>query len=134
MPSGRGRFSGDASVIGRTVYYKETPYTVIGVAARGFAGVEAEAAVDVWVPDIHGYPEERPDRSKLQCTTACWPVSVPARIRRRCRRFWMRVFRAHLESEILAPSSGLLPTGHRGPATPGRAAGQCGILGDGQKV
>ena len=44
------RFQSSASVIGRTIQYKETPYTVIGVAQAGFTGVEAETSIDVWVP------------------------------------------------------------------------------------
>jgi len=45
-------------VLGRTVYYKETPYSVIGVARPGFAGVESEAMVDVWGPHLHGHLEK----------------------------------------------------------------------------
>ena len=60
------RFQADPSVIGRTVYYKETPYSVIGVARPGFAGVEAEAMVDVWVPISTDISKIRPDRSELQ--------------------------------------------------------------------
>jgi hypothetical protein len=32
------RFSGDTGVLGRAIYYDETPFTVVGVAARGFDG------------------------------------------------------------------------------------------------
>jgi hypothetical protein len=44
------RFQASPSVLGKTIQYKETPYTVVGVAQQGFAGVEAETAIDVWVP------------------------------------------------------------------------------------
>ena len=44
------RRNSDASVLGKTITYVDEPYTVIGVAQRGFSGIEAEAAIDVWVP------------------------------------------------------------------------------------
>jgi predicted permease len=45
----RRRFGADAGIIGRTVRMQGVPLTVVGVAARGFAGTEVEAA-DAWVP------------------------------------------------------------------------------------
>ena len=50
MLSGRRRFQSNPSVVGKTIHYKETPYTVVGVAQAGFKGVEAETSIDVWVP------------------------------------------------------------------------------------
>ena len=44
------RFQSSASVLGKTIHYKETPYTVVGVAQAGFTGVEAETSIDLWVP------------------------------------------------------------------------------------
>jgi predicted permease len=44
------RFQSSASVLGKTIQYNETPYTVVGVAQAGFTGVEAETSIDVWVP------------------------------------------------------------------------------------
>src|SRR5579871_2294711 len=44
------RFQADPSVLGRTIYVDEAPYTVVGVAQAGFLGSEAENSVDVWVP------------------------------------------------------------------------------------
>jgi predicted permease len=52
------RFQADPSVIGRAVWYRESPYTVIGVASKGFAGVEAETEVDVWGPISAEVPKE----------------------------------------------------------------------------
>lgn len=43
------QFAGDPGVIGRTVRIRNEPYTVIGVAPRGFTGVEL-SRVDAWVP------------------------------------------------------------------------------------
>ena len=44
------RFGGDPSVVGRTVSVNGQPMTVVGVAPRGFDGVEVGGAIDVYVP------------------------------------------------------------------------------------
>jgi predicted permease len=44
------RFQSNPSVVGKTIHYKETPYTVVGIAQDGFKGVEAETSIDAWVP------------------------------------------------------------------------------------
>jgi putative ABC transport system permease protein len=106
------RFSADAAVIGRTVYYKETPYTVIGVAGRGFAGVEAEAAVDVWVPIATDLPKRAltsPNYNSLRLLARLRPSTNPTLV----QAVVDRVFRSHIESEIL-PN---LPLHFRGPAS-----------------
>ena len=46
----RGRFGGDPSVLGRTVRLNRTPFTVIGVAPKGFRGTEIFFSPDLWVP------------------------------------------------------------------------------------
>jgi predicted permease len=43
------RFGGDPAVLGRVVRVKGLPYEVVGVAPRGFRGVEL-AGTDVWLP------------------------------------------------------------------------------------
>src|SRR5437879_5883937 len=48
------RFQSDASVLGRTIFYDETPYTVVGIAQPGFSGIEPAVSVDVWVPATAG--------------------------------------------------------------------------------
>jgi len=44
------RFQSDAAILGKTIFYDEAPYTVVGVAQPGFFGIEPEVSVDVWVP------------------------------------------------------------------------------------
>jgi predicted permease len=44
------RFHADASILGKTILYDETPYSVVGVARPGFSGIDAEVSIDVWVP------------------------------------------------------------------------------------
>ena len=36
------RFQSDAAILGRTIFYDEVPYTVVGVAQPGFLGIEPE--------------------------------------------------------------------------------------------
>ncbi|HEY6967663.1 MAG TPA: ABC transporter permease [Candidatus Angelobacter sp.] len=44
------RFSADPGVFGQTVYIKSVPFTIIGVAASDFMGLEREKATEIWVP------------------------------------------------------------------------------------
>jgi predicted permease len=44
------RFGGDPAVVGRTVAVNNHAMTVVGVAPRGFNGVELGTAIDVYVP------------------------------------------------------------------------------------
>jgi len=46
----RNRYGGDPGVIGTKILAGEKPYTIIGVAARGFHGVEFERRAEVWTP------------------------------------------------------------------------------------
>lgn len=49
------RLGGDENVVGRTVRLMETPFTVVGVLEKGFAGFEPNAPPAFWVPAaIHG--------------------------------------------------------------------------------
>jgi predicted permease len=44
------RFGSGASIVGQTIMIEEKPYTIAGVAASGFAGVEAQARTEIWLP------------------------------------------------------------------------------------
>lgn len=48
-------FKGNCAAVGRTIYVKGLPFTVVGVAARSFPGLEAQA-VDIWLP-LQNRPE-----------------------------------------------------------------------------
>ncbi|MGC4054810.1 MAG: ADOP family duplicated permease [Paludibaculum sp.] len=44
------RFGSDPGTVGRRVLVDERPFTVIGVAPRGFTGVDPGRFVDIWLP------------------------------------------------------------------------------------
>ena len=46
----RSRFGGDPSIVGKSVLLENKPFTVVGVAAPGFAGIDPGLPVDDWVP------------------------------------------------------------------------------------
>jgi predicted permease len=43
-------FSRDPAAIGKTLYVKSVPLTIVGVTARGFKGIEPGIATDFWIP------------------------------------------------------------------------------------
>jgi predicted permease len=46
----RNRYGADPGILGGKILVDEQPFTVIGVAAQGFHGVEVERRAEVWVP------------------------------------------------------------------------------------
>ena len=44
----KARFNGEPSVVGKTAYIEDIPYTITGVLPKGFDGVEAEPKIDVY--------------------------------------------------------------------------------------
>src|SRR6266704_181641 len=44
------RFGQNPSILGQTFYIKGVPFTVVGVAAPGFQGMERDKSTDLWVP------------------------------------------------------------------------------------
>ena len=46
----QSRFGGDPAVVGRTLRMNGRPFTVIGVAPRGFRGTESLVRVAAYVP------------------------------------------------------------------------------------
>ncbi|MGO9335948.1 MAG: ADOP family duplicated permease [Terracidiphilus sp.] len=43
-------FARNPAVLGQTIYVKGTPFTIVGIAAGGFPGVEPGALTDLWIP------------------------------------------------------------------------------------
>jgi len=53
----KGRFAGDKDILGRTIYVKGVPITIVGVAPPGFNGVDPmHATTDFWIP-LQARPE-----------------------------------------------------------------------------
>ncbi len=50
------RFSRNPDVLGKTLYVKSIPLTIVGIAAEGFEGVEAGDSTDFWIP-LQSRPE-----------------------------------------------------------------------------
>ncbi|MCU1232116.1 MAG: hypothetical protein JWP63_83 [Candidatus Solibacter sp.] len=46
----RNRYAGEPSILGTKILVGEQPFTIIGVAAGGFRGVEVERHAEVWLP------------------------------------------------------------------------------------
>jgi len=44
------RFSRNPAVVGQAIYIKGIPFTVVGVAAEGFTGVDPGDSTDLWIP------------------------------------------------------------------------------------
>ncbi len=49
-PLWQRRFGGDPDVVGKTVPVNRMPYTIVGVAPRGFQGGEIALGFDAWIP------------------------------------------------------------------------------------
>lgn len=106
------RFQADPSIVGRTVYYDESPFLIVGVAASGFDGVDAETRVDLWIPltaDPAVTPAffSKPSIIWLTLLARLGPGSSFAAVEARLDRR----FRTHLETELLP----VVPERFRGP-------------------
>ena len=77
-------FSRDRSAIGQTLYIRGVPFTIVGVAARSFVGVDAGSPADFWIPlqmrpelNAWGYS---PDEGLLYNFPKWWAVPMVARL------------------------------------------------------
>jgi predicted permease len=94
------RFQSSPAVLGKTVLYKETPYTVVGVAQPGFTGVDPQTPIDIWVPVTADA-----DKAWLTNAHSSWLTlfirlgssSVPART----QAVLESAFQAHVRREVL---------------------------------
>jgi predicted permease len=53
------RFDRNPSAIGGTIFIKGVPFTIVGVAGRGFAGVAHNRSTDLWIP-VQSRPDLKP--------------------------------------------------------------------------
>jgi predicted permease len=78
------RFSRNPSVLGETVFVKSIPFTVVGITARGFRGVEPAGSTDFWIP-LQSRPELNAwgapgDGDTLYGTPRWWSLKMMARL------------------------------------------------------
>jgi predicted permease len=79
------RFSRDPAVLGKTFFIKNVPFTIIGIAARGFRGVEPASSTDFWIP-LQNRPElnawgNPSTGNNLYGTPKWWCLPLMARLR-----------------------------------------------------
>jgi len=77
-------FARNPSAIGQTLFIKDVPFTVVGVAPPAFFGVDPGDAVDFWVPlqdrpDLNAWGAP-PDRHILYREPKWWAVPMVARL------------------------------------------------------
>ena len=98
------RFQSNASILGKTIFYDEAPYTVVGVAQPGFSGIEAEVSIDVWVPataSIEKSALSNIDVNWLRLMARLRPGTDPAR----AQAILEAAFRAHVADRLLPIAS-----------------------------
>jgi hypothetical protein len=44
------RYGGDPAIVGKTIQINLHPYTIVGVAPRGFHGCKSGLRSDIWIP------------------------------------------------------------------------------------
>jgi predicted permease len=79
------RFSRNPSILGETIYVKSIPFTVRGITAQGFRGVEPASSTDFWIP-LQNRPELNAwgmpgDGDTLYGTPRWWSLKLMARLR-----------------------------------------------------
>ena len=78
------RFGRSPSAIGQTIYVKSVPFTVIGVTAQGFYGLEPGSSTDFWIP-LQNRPEltawdNSPSQNTLYGSPKWWCIQLIGRL------------------------------------------------------
>ena len=78
------RFGRSPSVIGQTIYVKGVPFTVTGVTAQGFYGLEPASSTDFWIP-LQNRPEltawdDSPSQNTLYGSPKWWCIQLIGRL------------------------------------------------------
>jgi hypothetical protein len=80
------RFGGDPGIVGRAITVNHLPFTVVGVTAPGFFGVQPGRAPDLWVPmlnlaELTPWGFRPADTPSLLDVRGYWWTHVMARLR-----------------------------------------------------
>jgi predicted permease len=101
------RFQSSPVVLGKTILYNETPYTVVGVSQPGFTGIDPQTPIDIWVPltaDADPAWLTRASASWMTLYMRLGPGSDPARMQGGLEA----VFQAHVQQQLLPGASARL--------------------------
>ena len=74
----QGRFGGDPSIIGKSILVENIPFTIVGVAAPEFAGLDPGLPVDLWMP-LSSQPRVAPHLPKPSASNSLW-IEMIARL------------------------------------------------------
>jgi len=80
------RFARNPSVLGETLFVKAVPFTIIGVAAPDFTGVEGGTTTDFWIPlqnrpDLPAWGQSTVDGHSLYGTPTWWCLMMIGRLK-----------------------------------------------------
>ncbi len=79
------RFSRSPNILGKTLFVKGVPLTVVGIAAAGFEGTEPGTSVDFWIPlqsraELNAWGNPAPDGKTYLIRQNWWCLLVLARL------------------------------------------------------
>jgi len=79
------RFAGDPAVLGTTLFIKNVPFTIVGIAAQGFHGLEPATSTDFWIPlqnrtELNAWGNAAGDDSLY--APKCWCMPLMVRLKR----------------------------------------------------
>ena len=67
----RDRFGADPAIIGAAIMVNQIPFTVVGVAPRGFSGTSVGNGPDIWMP-LHALDRLAPDSKRWTDPFSSW--------------------------------------------------------------
>jgi predicted permease len=78
-------FARNPEALGKTLYVKGVPFTIVGVTAPSFLGVSYSGAMDFWIPlqtrpELNAWGEPATDNARLE-SPKWWDIPMLARLR-----------------------------------------------------
>ena len=79
------RFSGDPAIVGKTLYIKAIPFTIVGVADKKFEGTEEGKSLDFWIPlqdrpELNAWGAAVTDNKNYIRNETWWCIRIMARL------------------------------------------------------